>query len=121
MDGPKRVSRVNGRSTTSARRGQIRAAPNSTSAAMASVRVNPFARPTPSITEAMPTIAITNVTVSPLITPSGRRRPPVALAESSAGRTGSTQGVSAVPAPASTANATRRAITGVCAAALRTD
>ncbi len=69
MDGPKRVSLVNGRSTTSARRGQIRAAPKSTSAAMASVRVNPFARPTPSITEAMPTIAITNVTVSPLITP----------------------------------------------------
>ena len=77
---------------------------------MANVRVAPEASPTPSITVAMPTIATTNVTVSPRITPSGRRRPPVALAESRAGSTGSTQGVSAVPAPARTANATSRAI-----------
>ncbi len=43
------------------------------------------------------------VKTRPRITPSGRRRPPAALAERSAGSTGSTQGVSAVPAPASTA------------------
>src|SRR3954453_5884529 len=39
--------------------------------------------------------------------PSGRRRPPVAPALSSAGSTGSTQGLSAVPAPAMKAKTTR--------------
>jgi hypothetical protein len=44
--------------------------------------------------------------------PSGRRRPPAALAESSAGSTGSTHGVIAVPAPASSANAIKTSICG---------
>ena len=47
---------------------------------------------------------IVNVTARPSTIPSGRRRPPVAPAESSAGRIGSTHGESAVPAPAITAN-----------------
>ena len=37
---------------------------------------------------------------SPVTTPSGRRRPPVTPAPSTAGSTGSTQGESAVAAPA---------------------
>ena len=45
-----------------------------------------------------------NVSASPITTPSGRRRPPVAPADSSAGSTGSTHGVIAVPAPATNAN-----------------
>ena len=46
------------------------------------------------------TIAIVNVSARPSTIPSGRRRPPTALADSSAGTTGSTHGVIAVPAPA---------------------
>ena len=51
-----------------------------------------------------PTIVIVKVIASPSTIPSGRRRPPVAPAESSAGSTGSTHGLIAVPAPAITAN-----------------
>ena len=64
--------------------------------------------PTPSTTFASPTIVTVNVIASPSTIPSGRRRPPVAPALSSAGSTGSTQGLTAVPAPASSANRTRR-------------
>ena len=64
--------------------------------------------PTPSTTFASPTIVTVNVTASPSTIPSGRRRPPVAPALSSAGSTGSTHGLSAVPAPARKANRTRR-------------
>src|SRR5438093_3683890 len=42
--------------------------------------------------------------------PTGRRRPPTAPADSSAGRTGSTHGLTAVPAPATNAKRTSRAI-----------
>ena len=56
--------------------------------------------PTPPTTFAIPTIVTVNVTVSPSTTPSGRRRPPTPPEASSAGSTGSTQGDSAVPAPA---------------------
>ncbi len=49
-------------------------------------------------------MAIVNVTASPSTIPTGRLRPPSALADSSAGSTGSTQGVIAVPAPAISAN-----------------
>jgi hypothetical protein len=45
------------------------------------------------------------VIASPTTIPIGRRRPPVALADRSAGTTGSTQGVIAVPAPATKAKA----------------
>ena len=38
-----------------------------------------------------------NVADRPITTPSGRARPDAAVAESSAGRTGSAQGLSAVP------------------------
>ena len=58
----------------------------------------------------MPTIVIVCVSVSPATMPSGRRRPPVPLADSSAGRTGSTHGVIAVAAPATNAKASRRII-----------
>jgi hypothetical protein len=50
-----------------------------------------------------------NVTARPMTIPSGRRRPPVAPADSSAGRIGSTHGETAVPAPAISANSTRSA------------
>ena len=49
-------------------------------------------------------IEIVNVSASPAMIPKGRRRPPTALADSSAGSTGSTHGVIAVPAPATSAN-----------------
>ena len=75
----------------------------------ASVRTVPSGSPTPSITEASATIATVNVATRPQITPSGRRRPPVPAEASSAGSTGRTHGVSAVPAPATNANRTSRA------------
>ena len=65
-------------------------------------------RPTPSTTVASPTIVTVNVTASPSTIPSGRRRPPVAPALSSAGSTGSTHGLSAVPAPARKAKTTSK-------------
>jgi len=58
------------------------------------------------------TIEIVNVTARPSTIPSGRRRPPTALADSRAGSTGSTQGVIAVPAPAIRANSISRSIWG---------
>jgi hypothetical protein len=51
-----------------------------------------------------------NVAARPSTTPSGRRRPPVAPAESTAGSTGSTHGLSAVPAPATNAKSVSRTI-----------
>jgi hypothetical protein len=70
----------------------------------------PGPSPTPSITLASPTIVTVKVSARPRAMPTGRRRPPVAPALSSAGSTGSTHGLSAVPAPASSAKTTRRAI-----------
>src|SRR3954452_7717621 len=58
----------------------------------------------------MPMIVIVNVTVSPATMPNGRRRPPVPLADSSAGSTGSTHGVTAVAAPARRAKRRRTII-----------
>jgi hypothetical protein len=83
--------------------------PNTSSTTTASVRTVPFGRPTPSITDASATIASVNVETRPRITPSGRRRPPLPADASSAGRTGRTHGVSAVPAPATNANRTSSA------------
>ncbi len=68
------------------------------------VRAAPPAIPTPLTSWARATIAIVNVTARPRTIPNGLRRPPVALADSSAGRTGRTHGVIAVPAPAIRAN-----------------
>src|SRR6185503_3603753 len=62
--------------------------------------------PTPSITLAKPATVIANVVASPMTIASGRRRPPVAPADSSAGSTGSTHGEIEVPAPAKNANST---------------
>ena len=70
--------------------------------------MNESPRPTPSTTVASPTIVTVKVTASPSTIPSGRRRPPVAPALSSAGSTGSTHGLSAVPAPARKAKTTSR-------------
>ncbi len=61
-------------------------------------------KPTPSTTSATPTIVTVKVTVKPITTPSGLRLPPTPPEASRAGSTGSTQGDSAVPAPARTAN-----------------
>ena len=54
------------------------------------------------------------VTARPSTIPSGRRRPPVAPADSSAGRTGSTHGLTAVPAPATRAKISSRATRPDC-------
>jgi hypothetical protein len=62
------------------------------------------------MTLARPTIVTVKVSARPRTIPTGRRRPPVAPALSSAGRTGSTQGLSAVPAPATNAKTTSSAI-----------
>ena len=98
--GPKRARRESGAWTRSASSGISRMTPNTSSTTIASVRAAPAASPTPLTSWASATMAIVNVIASPSTMPSGRRRPPAALAESSAGRTGSTQGVIAVPAPA---------------------
>src|SRR5918994_3755225 len=108
--GPSRWSGAKPRSTISPRRGHRSATPKPASTTIASVRAKPSARPTPSITEASATIVIVWVSTRPAITPSGRRRPPVALADRSAGSTGKTHGVRAVPAPAMTAKIVRSAI-----------
>ena len=70
------------------------------------MRSAPLPSPTPSTTLAKPDDVIANVVASPITIASGRRRPPVALADSSAGSTGSTHGEIAVPAPATNANRT---------------
>ena len=84
--------------------------PNTIRTTIASVRAAPLARPTPLTSWASSTIAIVNVTPSPITIPIGRRRPPVALEASSAGTTGRTHGVIAVPAPAIRANSISRSI-----------
>src|SRR4051794_18356442 len=78
--------------------------------AIATARVALLPRPTPSTTFAAPTIVTQKVRVRPATTPIGRRRPPAAEADSTAGSTGSTHGLIAVPAPATNANASRSAI-----------
>ena len=80
-----------GRSIASPSRGQISATPNTANTATATARTVPEARPTPSITVASATTASVWHATSPSAIPAGRRRPPVALADSSAGSTGSTQ------------------------------
>ncbi len=55
-------------------------------------------------------MAKVNETASPTTIPSGRRRPPVAPAESAIGSTGSTHGESAVPAPAKKPKSINRTI-----------
>ncbi len=102
--GPNRPRRDNGAWTRTARPGINSNRPNAISTTIAIVRAAPLARPTPLTSWASATIAIVNVVARPSTIPSGRRRPPTALADSSAGRTGSTHGVIAVPAPAISAN-----------------
>ena len=108
--GPKRPSRDSGASMRAVRSGISSATPNTIRTTIASVRAAPLARPTPLTSWASSTIAIVNVTPSPITIPTGRRRPPVALEASSAGTTGSTHGVIAVPAPAIRANSISRSI-----------
>ena len=98
--GPNRASRESGACTRAASSGISSTAPNAISTTIASVLAAPLASPTPFTSWASATIAIVNELASPITIPSGRRRPPTALADSSAGSTGSTHGVIAVPAPA---------------------
>ena len=97
----------------SASSGISRTRPNAIRTMIASERAAPLARPTPWTSWARATIAIVNVSASPTTIPIGRRRPPIALADSKAGTTGSTHGVIAVPAPAMNANSISSSI---CAA-----
>jgi len=62
------------------------------------------------MSEATPITVKVIVVVSPATMARGRLRPPVELAASSAGRTGSTHGVRPVPAPAMSENARRSSI-----------
>ena len=102
--GPNRARRESGASTRADSSGTSSTIPNPIRTITATVRAAPEASPTPLAIWASATIAIVNVTASPSTIPSGRRRPPTALADRSAGRTGSTHGVIAVPAPAINAN-----------------
>ena len=81
------------------------------STAIASVRTNPFGSPSAEMTYTSATDANVKLSARPVTTPSGRRRPPVAPAESATGRTGSTQGDTAVAAPATSANASNTIMT----------
>ncbi len=94
----------------SASGGTSRTTPKPNRTTIASVRAAPPASPTPLTSWASATIAIVNVSARPSTIPAGRRRPPIALADSSAGSTGSTHGVIAVPAPAINANSIRTSI-----------
>src|SRR4051794_16736839 len=105
--GPYRDSRASGASSAAATRGNSSAMPNPASTRTATKRSGSVPRPTPPTTSATPTIVIVNVAESPRTTPSGRRRPPAPPADSTAGRTGSTHGLKAVPAPARNAKASR--------------
>src|SRR3954453_850842 len=105
--GPYRDSRASGASSAAATRGNSSAMPNPASTRTATKRSGSVPRPTPPTTSATPTIVIVNVAESRRTTPSGRRRPPAPPADSTAGRTGSTHGLSAVPAPARNAKASR--------------
>ena len=108
--GPNRASRDSGACTRCASSGISSTSPNTISTTIANVARAAGASPTPLTSCASATIAIVKVTASPSTIPSGRRRPPTALAASSAGSTGSTQGVIAVPAPAISANSSSRII-----------
>jgi len=108
--GPNRARRESGACTRAATSGMSSTTPNPIRTTTASVRAAPLANPTPLTSWASATIAIVNVAPRPSTMPSGRRRPPTALADRSAGRTGRTHGVIAVPAPATKANTISRSI-----------
>jgi len=108
--GPSRASRDSGASIRAARPGSSNARPNASSTTIATSRNGSLPRPTPSTTFATPTIVTVKVNDSPSTMPTGRRLPPTPPADSSAGRTGSTHGESAVPAPASSAKQSRMII-----------
>ena len=108
--GPNRASRESGACTRWASSGTSMITPNAISTTIASVRAAPLARPTPLTSCASATIEIVKVSARPATIPSGRRRPPTALADNSAGTTGSTHGVIAVPAPAISAKISSRSI-----------
>ena len=102
--GPNRARRERGACTRSAKAGISITSPKAIRITTATVRVTPLPRPTPfSICESA-TIETVKVSARPSTIPNGRRRPPTALADSSAGSTGRTHGVIAVPAPAIRAN-----------------
>src|SRR5436190_2156533 len=105
--GPRRASRDSGASMRAAIPGASIASPKASSTAIATSRRGSDPSPTPSTTLATPTTVMVKVIERPSTMPSGRRRPPRPPADSSAGSTGSTHGDRAVPAPASSANATR--------------
>ncbi|HST54998.1 MAG TPA: hypothetical protein VLJ42_03760 [Solirubrobacteraceae bacterium] len=83
------------------------ATPNPIRVRIASVRSRLSGRPSAEITYTSATVANVNDSARPVTTPSGRRRPPVTPADNATGSTGSTQGDSAVAAPATNANAIR--------------
>ena len=84
--------------------------PKPKSTTIAIVRAMSSGSPSASITYTRATVAKVKESARPVTTPSGLRRPPVTPTESTAGRIGSTQGESAVPAPATNANSISRAI-----------
>ena len=102
--GPNRARRDSGASRRWDSSGISSTTPNRISTTIARSRAPEAARPTPLTSCASATIAIVNVIASPSTIPIGRRRPPAAPPARIAGSTGSTQGVMAVPAPASSAN-----------------
>ena len=102
--GPKRESRARGASSRAATPGTSSDSPNPISTTSASTLTPLPATPTPFTSDDSATTAMVNVSASPSTIPIGRRRPPTALAESRAGSTGSTHGVTAVAAPATSAN-----------------
>jgi hypothetical protein len=108
--GPSRDSRASGASRRAPSDGTATTTPKPMSTTTASVRVAPAPSPTPSTTLARPTMVTVKVAARPRAMPTGRRRPPVSPALSSAGSTGSTHGLSAVPAPATSAKSMRRTI-----------
>src|SRR3954453_3394899 len=85
-------------------------APNTSSTTIANMRRKSSGSPKASITYTSATVANVNDTVSPVTIPSGRRRPPVAPADRTTGRTGSTHGETAVAAPASSAKSASSAM-----------
>src|SRR5579875_2600723 len=108
--GPNRASRDSGAWTRSATAGISITRPNAMRTTIATVRAALPPTPTPETIRASATIVTVNVAARPSTMPSGRRRPPSALADRIAGSTGRTHGVIAVPAPATNANAISRII-----------
>src|SRR3954453_2485801 len=108
--GPKRERRLSGASSRAATCGKSSDSPKPASTTSAITRTPLPATPTPFTSEASATTAIVNVRARPSTIPTGRRRPPTAPADSSAGSTGSTHGDTAVAAPATIAKSVSTSI-----------